>query len=75
MVKLNKARSLHHYHHNYHHNYSYNHNYNYDYNYNYHYRTETLNGMVSHVKLGHPNSIMCWVCGMGWSTQEGKVRF
>ncbi|XP_023346151.1 zinc finger protein 271 isoform X3 [Eurytemora carolleeae] len=39
------------------------------------FRTETLNGMVSHVKLGHPNSIMCWVCGMGWSTQEGKLVY
>jgi hypothetical protein len=36
-------------------------------------RTDTLNGMVSHVKLGHPLHIMCWVCGTSWSSLQGQV--
>jgi hypothetical protein len=29
--------------------------------------------MVSHVKLGHPLHIMCWVCGTSWSSLQGQV--
>ena len=38
-------------------------------------RTESVNGMVSHVKLSHPTSIICWVCGQSWSDKQGKVTW
>jgi len=39
------------------------------------FRTESLNGMVSHVKLSHGKLIMCWVCGFAVSHLEGKSMY
>jgi len=39
------------------------------------FRTESVNGMVSHVKLSHPTSIICWVCGQSWSDKQGKMVY
>ena len=29
--------------------------------------------MVGHVRIFHPDNLLCWVCGLAFNTSEGKV--